>query len=676
MVATDAGGSEQAHNGEQFKARPYLSTDSAIAFRTWFWALIPLLTILAYITAVRVGFLKDDLQYLIDAENHGFDLGKLINEDAQLQYGNFYRPIGIVLTWRLGWYLWGANPFPYHLQSVFIHACAALLIGLWVAQVSGRRSLGWLTGTLFGVWPLHTEAVAWLSAQWDALAVLFGMSSLLLFTGWWRATTPTWTSYAASLALYVAALYTKESMRSFIAMFALAAWCITPGFNRQVLRRLGLALAPFFIALLGVLALRFMFWGQVGGYRWARVDFTEFLWDRLIEDARLLIAPINPAVVGSSTTQIIGAIASILLMAGLIAYGYRERRLLLTAGVWTLVALVPALNLRVSLSDMHNNRFLYLAAVGCCMGIAVLIYSAVCSMSDARLRRAAIIVVGAFLVSCGTLTWVHLRPWHDVTVMIDELDRRMLRLMPPRHGGGLAWYVEDRPFFYKGAPGLGLFLGFTRGASNGDVPEVIEVESAVDAAQVVANDPRDAYTMRFAPITAEPHLRLDYLVGITNETEPPAGTNSGNNLIVWDFTGCDNAVLNSWTAIQARVSCIPGTGLKVKPESSDPQLLGPAVAVSSAGLGGQSVRLRAAVRYRGGVDLGHVSQRWYWAKEVGSFSEEQSSSLYGRQDGNFHVYWIFPQPSDLHEGIRQLRFDPTDGLGEVEIRWLAVDTVP
>jgi hypothetical protein len=416
-------------------------------------------------------------------------------------------------------------------------------------------------------------------------------------------------------------------------------------------------------------------WGDVGGYRWAQTGFGAFLWDRLIEDARLLVAPINPSVVGAEAPQIAGVLATILLIGGFIAYGYRERRLLLAAGLWTLVALVPALNLRVSLSDMHNNRFLYLAAIGSCMGIAVLIYTAISSVANVPLRRVGLILVGAFLVSCSALTWVHLRPWHAVTVMIDELDRSMLRLMPPRHGGGLAWYVEDGPFYYKGAPAPGLFLGATRGASNGDVPELIAVESAVDAVQEVAKDTRDAYTIQFAPVTSEPQFRLDFLAGITNETEPPSATGAGNNLMLWDFTGCDDAVLSNWSAIQARVTCAPGTGLKVQPETNDPQLLGPAVAVSSARTGDQYVRLRAAVRYPPGSELGQVSQKWYWATEGGDFREEQSSILYGRQDVKPHVYWTFLQARDLPGGIKQLRWDPIDGLGEVEIRWIAIDSV-
>ncbi len=657
----------------QVQPAAYPGVRPTLPFRTWYWALVPLLTIVAYFTAVRVGFLKDDLQFLADARNYGFDLGRLVSQDAQLHYGLFYRPVGTVLTWRLGWQLWGANPFPYHLESVLIHAANALLVGLWLAQASGRRALGWLAGALFGVWPLHTEAVAWLSAQWDALAVLFGMLSLLLFTRWWRAPTPRRVVYLASLALYLLALYTKESMLPFIAMFAITAWYAGGGFSRRSFRRLGLALLPFFMALLGVLALRFAFWGQVGGYQWARSDFGEFLWDRLIEAVRLLVAPLNPAVVGAAAVQVTGVLTSLLLLAGLVFYGRQERRLLAMSGLWVLAALVPALNLRVSLVDMHNNRFLYLASIGFCMGVAALIYSAATSLTTLPMRRAAMAAIGVLILACIALTWAHLRPWHTLTVMVDELDRTMLSLVPPRRGGGAVWYVENRPFFYKGAPGVGLFFGYTRGESGGDVPDVVAVEDAPGAIKEVAAQQHDAFAMRFAPVT-DPHFRLDYLTGITNETAPPTLSGPDNNLLVWDFTDCGQGALSRWKAANAEATCVPGDGLRLLPQSGNPQLLGPEVAIQPEAAAGPAIRLRAGVRYIGGAG-GPAVQRWYWADGVegGGFGSAQSRSMYAREDGGFHVYWTFLQASEVRGELRRLRFDPGQA---VEVKWLAADAVP
>ena len=54
--------------------------------------------------------------------------------------GFLYRPVGGLLTWQLGWLLWGAHPLPYHALGLLIHAASALFLGLWLATVTAWRS--------------------------------------------------------------------------------------------------------------------------------------------------------------------------------------------------------------------------------------------------------------------------------------------------------------------------------------------------------------------------------------------------------------------------------------------------------------------------------------------------------------------------------------------------------
>lgn len=153
------------------------------AFRRWYWAFIPLLAVIAYITVLRIGFLSDDFIFLYNSQQSGIDLSVFVPEP----HWYLYRPLGVVLVGQLGWQLWGYNPFGYHLVSLILHSGSSLLLGLLAAEISSRRALGWLAGALFAVFPLHLEAVGWMSAQWDAWAALFGLASLWLFVTWWGA---------------------------------------------------------------------------------------------------------------------------------------------------------------------------------------------------------------------------------------------------------------------------------------------------------------------------------------------------------------------------------------------------------------------------------------------------------------------------------------------------------
>src|SRR5438874_4497444 len=142
----------------------------ALLARAWGWAAVPALAVVAYAPVLGIGFLSDDFALLGQGTRD-------VTPDLLLpvSYALFYRPVGTLLIWSVGWRAWGLNPLPYHAEGLLVHAAAALALALWLAEVTSRRGLGWLAGALFAVFPLHTEAVGWLAAQWYALAAMFGM---------------------------------------------------------------------------------------------------------------------------------------------------------------------------------------------------------------------------------------------------------------------------------------------------------------------------------------------------------------------------------------------------------------------------------------------------------------------------------------------------------------------
>src|SRR5207302_3812992 len=76
------------------------------AFRRWYWAVVPVLAVAAYITVLRIGFLSDDYLLLFRVKLEGFTLSSLLPSPDSA----FYRPFSNLLTWQLGWYLFGSNP--------------------------------------------------------------------------------------------------------------------------------------------------------------------------------------------------------------------------------------------------------------------------------------------------------------------------------------------------------------------------------------------------------------------------------------------------------------------------------------------------------------------------------------------------------------------------------------
>src|SRR5690242_6375572 len=113
----------------------------------WGWVGVPLLAVATYAPALGVRFVSDDWLLLYAGRRKGFDLDALLPPVN----GGFYRPVGSILSWELGWQLWGANPLPYHVLGVLLHALAALALAGWLATALGQRGLAWMAGAGFAV---------------------------------------------------------------------------------------------------------------------------------------------------------------------------------------------------------------------------------------------------------------------------------------------------------------------------------------------------------------------------------------------------------------------------------------------------------------------------------------------------------------------------------------------
>lgn len=116
----------------------------------------------------------------------------LINLDPSTIVGDlfgfadiYYRPL-LMGTFVLDWFLWGASSKAMHLENVLIHTFNAMLVYGITRQVCRKLDIGSLlpafcAGLLFGLHPLTTEPVIWISGRSDLLAGTFFLLALLCF---------------------------------------------------------------------------------------------------------------------------------------------------------------------------------------------------------------------------------------------------------------------------------------------------------------------------------------------------------------------------------------------------------------------------------------------------------------------------------------------------------------
>lgn len=140
---------------------------------------ILLLTVAAYLPAIRGDYIWDDDSYL--TENRTItEPGGLRAIWLEREASPQYYPLVFSSFW-LEHRLWGLNPMGYHLVNVLLHALSALLLWrlLWRLGVPGA----WLAAAVFALHPVHVESVAWITERKN---VLSGFFYLLATTTFWR----------------------------------------------------------------------------------------------------------------------------------------------------------------------------------------------------------------------------------------------------------------------------------------------------------------------------------------------------------------------------------------------------------------------------------------------------------------------------------------------------------
>jgi hypothetical protein len=618
-----------------------------------------LLAAIAYSPALKVGFLADDFVLLAQARQWTPSVRALLPNPSSF----FYRPVATWLIWGPGGQLWGSDPLPFHLISLALHAAVATFLALWVAAATGRRRLGLLTGALFAVFPLSVEAVGWAAASFDLLASAFGLAALWLFAEWRRSGGRAW--YGGAILAFALAVFSKESVFLLPLALGATAWLMARARDRRWHGRLALALAPFLGVPAVNIGLRFLFWGKLGNYPFVRTDYANFYWDALWANARLLLAPVNRALLGALVAQAVGLLCSLIELGGLAVYGRPARRLLALAAVWEVAALVPVLNNGVGPDDLLQGRYLYLPATGYCLAVASLLYTA------AAAPRARVAVAGlalALLAGGVALSARQLEPFQGATRVVADIDAKMHRLIPyaPRPQG-MAWYVEDPPLSYQGAYVLPLGLGSTPAFARDEAFTTI-VDDAQQAP--LAADSRDAFAIRFGPTRRTPRYDVDYIAGITAPAEPPRATEAGTGLRVWDFRPC-GAPAAEWRAEVAGVPCAPGQALAL---AAGRALDGPVLSVAVPRNAIRFVRIRAEVRY-GAEGGGQAAHSWWWKGDQADWSATRSRALAIRADGRAHVYWTYVRADEIGRALRGLRFTADPGAGGATLAWVALDAV-
>jgi tetratricopeptide (TPR) repeat protein len=416
-----------------------------------------LLAVLVYANSLANGFAYDDV-WIIQHRDlvHGFGrLPELLTTDYWPdRFGSgLYRPLTL-LTFAIDWWLWGGDPFGFHLVNILLHAAVAavltaLLLRLfpWWAALAG--------GAVFAVHPVHTEAVANVVGRAELLTAFFMISACLIyFARLGREDRLGRARTAAIAVLYVLAMLSKELG---VVLPALLLVLDVPKLARGdagQLRAYARSRAPLILTLAAVL-LTYL------GARWLVLGApVESVPDRVfIPDASIatrfftmtrvwpryfhllffpteLSADYSPAVIlpASQLTMTgvlgIGLVALTVLLAVL---GFRRRPEFSMAVAWAAIALLPVSNLVFVAEIVLAERTLYVPSV------AVSIIASLAAVASRPQLRSWIVAGLALWVAGGSFVTVRRNPvWKNTdTVFQDMLEHHPESVR-------VLWWLGDR----------------------------------------------------------------------------------------------------------------------------------------------------------------------------------------------------------------------------------------
>ncbi len=393
------------------------------------------LALAVYSRSLFCGFIRDDIPQIV--HNPQVQSWQYLPEILSMQLWNhipgfqahFYRPlfsIWMLLIDTLG----GLSPWFWHFSSVMLHVACTYLVYLLSKRLIGSEVGAGVAAALFAVYPIHVEAVTWVSASNEILFSLLTLGAVLVLLspadrgGRWP--------IVLSSILYSLGLFAKETGAALIILLIALAWMRLHDLERNSSKRVTLAAAPYLAGTVMYLIIRgWVLHGmgvEQGERGWREVIFSSpsimlFYLRKLIAPLALSGAYVNPIHSSPTLAFWLPLAAIVLFVAFLTWLAFRVNPIFGFSAALILLPLLPALALiRVYPGgDIAHDRYLYLPSAGLCLLVGWMADHLVKAPGNSRTIGASVLVV--LLVTFSVLSFAQQRFYdNDIVYSQREID--------------------------------------------------------------------------------------------------------------------------------------------------------------------------------------------------------------------------------------------------------------
>jgi hypothetical protein len=409
---------------------------------------VMLVTLLAYLKCLTNPFTLDDHLFLHNSLIGQWSfLWRSLSRDALWfldpasgPFSPYYRPF-LLIVLGLEHHLFADNPAGYHATPLMMHLLVVWLVYKVATHLTGDEYAALLAALLFGLTPVHAEAVLSIAATNYPLCSAFQLAALYVIM---RRAQAKHGVGPFSLVLYVGALLCHESAVIFPVLVALYVLLLEPingvrpdssvrARARMQLRSAVIRIKPLVIATALYIAFRVfvlhlaMATPNPSAVQVSNAMVVLTLPLVVVTYVVLMVLPWmagdseRVAFVRSATSP--GFYLAVTALMALAAYVYvslrnhPRRRLYLFCVLWTGLGIAPMLNLRGLWPQGEiANRYFYFPSVGWCVMLAD--WAVDLARGDARICQLVWIGTASVLAVCLIVLMTLLNLWHDEVALI------------------------------------------------------------------------------------------------------------------------------------------------------------------------------------------------------------------------------------------------------------------
>ncbi|NQU95737.1 MAG: tetratricopeptide repeat protein [Candidatus Omnitrophica bacterium] len=379
--------------------------------------LLALLTFSVYANAIQGTFVWDDQTLVVQNESiKSFENIPYIFANEFVEKagygGNIYRPLQ-EFSYMVDYFLWGFESVGFHITSIALHIACVVALFCLILRISGSNIVAFITAGFFGVHPINTEAISYISGRSDPLFFLFLVLAFLFYIKSREKKEIKGTVYYLFALLYYAlSLLSRET--ALVFPFLLIAYEVLIRKDKKINWQ---KILPFF-ALLGlyaVLRLNFIELNRsVLGF--IPPNIVIFTGVKIVfEYVKMLVFPFNlhmsrtmPISSGIDESVILAAIIVIPLLVLCFRLKNRRRDMFFWS-MWFIIFLLPHLNV-LRLNALYAEHWIYGASVGIYAIFACFLKD---MMQKEKIRNASYICLAVAILYFSSLTITRNFDWKD-----------------------------------------------------------------------------------------------------------------------------------------------------------------------------------------------------------------------------------------------------------------------